>query len=74
MELDRHESVYDKTVMSWLDNAMEHAHARNQGKLLACLECVRNELTEMRHETELPARRYRRRATVHNSSVHNLFR
>ncbi len=56
MESNRHESAYDETVVPWLENAMEHARAQSQGKLLGYLECVRNELTEMRHETELATR------------------
>ena len=56
MELDTHKSLYDEAVASWLENAIEHARARNQGKLLGYLECVSNELTEMRHEMELATR------------------
>ena len=56
MHLDTLESAYDATVASWLENAVKHAHAQNQGKLLAYLECVGNELTEMKHETELATR------------------
>ncbi len=55
MESNRHESAYDETVVPWLENAMEHAHTQNQDKLLVYLECVRNELTEMRHETRFAA-------------------
>ena len=55
MELDTHKSVHDEDVTSWLENAVEHARARNQGKLLGYLECVRNELTEMKHETRFAA-------------------
>ncbi len=51
MELDTQESVHDEAVVSWAENAMEHARANDQAKLLSYLECVRNELTEMRHET-----------------------
>ncbi len=53
MHLDSLESVYDETVVSWLENAIKHAHTQNQDKLLGYLECVSNELTEMRHETGL---------------------
>lgn len=56
MDLDTHKSVYDEGVVSWLENAMEHARANDQVKLLFCLECVSNELTEMRHETGLATR------------------
>ena len=56
MDLDTHRSVHDETVVSWLENAMNHARAQNQGKLLTYLECVGNELIEMRHETELATR------------------
>ena len=56
MDLDTHKSVYDEAVVSWLEDSIEHARAQSQGKLLVCLECVRNELTEMRHETELATR------------------
>ncbi len=56
MDLATHESLYDETVVLWLENAVEHARARNQGKPLGYLECVRNELTEMRYETELVTR------------------
>ncbi len=55
MDLDTHKSAYDETVVSWLENAMNHARVQRQGKLLGYLECVRNELTEMRHETRLAA-------------------
>ncbi len=55
MDLDTHKSAYDGAVVSWLENAIEHAHAQNQGKLLGYLECVRNELTEMKHETRFAA-------------------
>jgi hypothetical protein len=56
MDLDTHKSAYDETVMSWLENAIVHAHDNDQSKLLSCLECVRNELIEMRQETELATR------------------
>ncbi len=56
MNLDTHKSAYDETVVSWLENAIVHAHDNDQSKLLSCLECVRNELIEMRHETELATR------------------
>ena len=56
MDLDTHKCVYDEAIAYWLENAVEHARARNQGKLLGYLECVSNELTEMRHETELATR------------------
>ena len=56
MHLDTHKSVYDEAVVSWLENAIAHAHDNDQVKLLSCLECVRNELIEMRHETELATR------------------
>ncbi len=55
MELNTHKSVHDEAVASWLENAMEHAQAQNQVKLLGYLECVRDELTEMRHETRFAA-------------------
>ncbi len=56
MELDTHKSVYDEAVVYWVENAIAHAHDNDQVKLLSCLECVRNELIEMRHETELATR------------------
>lgn len=56
MDLGTYESAYDGAAVSWLENAMEHARARNQGKLLSCLECVRNELIEMARETRLATR------------------
>ena len=56
MDLDTHQSGHDEDVVSWLRDAMEHARAQNQSKLLAYLECVSNELTDMRHETELATR------------------
>ena len=56
MDLDTHKSVYDETVISWLENAIEHAHAHGQVKALSYLGHVRNELTEMRYETELATR------------------
>lgn len=56
MDLDTHKSVYDEAIASWLKNAVEHACAQNQGKLLGYLECVRNELAEMSHETRLDTR------------------
>ncbi len=56
MDLDTHKSAYDETIVSWLENAINHARAQNQGKLLGYLECVSNELTDMRHETELATR------------------
>ena len=56
MDLDTHRSVHDEAVFPWLENAVEHARARNQGKLLICLECVRNELLEMEHETKVATR------------------
>jgi len=55
MDLDT-QKAYDETVVSWLENAIEHAHTYNQTKVLFYLGCVRNELTEMRHETELATR------------------
>jgi hypothetical protein len=45
-----HDSVYDEAVVAWLDNATEHARANAQAKLLYCLECVRSELIQMKHE------------------------
>ncbi len=53
MELDTHKSAYDETVVSWVENAIAHAHDNDQVKLLSCLECVRNELIEMKHEAGL---------------------
>ncbi len=50
MDLDTRKSVHDEAVASWLENAIEHAQAQSQGKLLGYLEQVRNELTEMKHE------------------------
>ena len=50
MNLDTHEEVHDKAVVAWLDDAIGHARADSQGKILYCLECVRNELIEMKHE------------------------
>ncbi len=55
MDLDIQESVHEEGVVSWLENAIEHAQAQSQGKLLGYLECVRDELTEMRHETGFAA-------------------
>ncbi len=55
MYLDSLESVHDEAVASWLENAIEHARAQNQSKLLRYLECVSNELIEMGHETRLAA-------------------
>ena len=48
------DSVRDEAVVAWLDNATEHAHANAQAKLLYFLECVRNELIQMKHEAGLP--------------------
>lgn len=56
MDLDTYRSVHDEAVASWLKNAIEHARIQNQGKLLGYLECVSNELTEMRHEMGLATR------------------
>ncbi len=56
MELDTQESVHDEAVVSWLENAMNHARANDQAKLLSYLECVRNELIEMGHEAGLATR------------------
>ncbi len=50
MDLDTNRSLYDETILSWLENAMEHARANDQATLLSYLECVRNELIEMGHE------------------------
>ena len=55
MDLNTPKSVHDEAIASWLENAVEHAHAQNQGKLLGYLEHVRNELAEMRHETRFAA-------------------
>jgi hypothetical protein len=55
MDLDIQESVHEEGVVSWLENAIEHAQAQSQGKLLGYLECVRDELTEMRYETGFAA-------------------
>ncbi len=55
MDLDTHKSSYEEAVVSWVENAIEHAQAQSQGKLLGYLECVRDELTEMRHETGFAA-------------------
>ena len=55
MDLDTHGSVHDEAVVLWLEDSIEHARAQNQGKLLGYLECVRNELTEMKHETRFAA-------------------
>ena len=55
MDLDTHGSVHDEAVVSWLEDSIERARAQNQGKLLGYLECVRNELTEMKHETRFAA-------------------
>ncbi len=48
-----YDSVRDEAVVAWLDDATEHAHANAQAKLLYCLECVRNELIQMKHEAGL---------------------
>lgn len=56
MHRRRHESVDDEVTLSWLENAIEHAHVHEQAKLLAYLESVRNELAEMVFETKLAAR------------------
>ncbi len=56
MYLDSLESVHDEAVVSWAENAMEHARANDQAKLLSYLECVRNELIEMGHEAGLATR------------------
>ncbi len=56
MELGTHKSVHDEAVASWLENAIEHARAQNQSKLLRYLECVSNELIEMGHEAGLATR------------------
>ncbi len=56
MYLDSLESVHDEAVASWLENAIEHARAQNQSKLLRYLECVSNELIEMGHEAGLATR------------------
>ena len=55
MDLDTHGSVHDEAVVLWLEDSIEHARAQNQGKLLGYLECVSNELAEMRRETRLTA-------------------
>jgi hypothetical protein len=55
MYLDSLESVHDEAVVTWLENAMKHARTNDQGKLLSCLECVGNELAEMRNETRFTA-------------------
>jgi len=49
------QSVYDETVISWLENAIEHARPRS-GQGFVVLGTRWNELTEMRHETELATR------------------
>lgn len=56
MHRRRHESVDDEATLSWLENAIEHAYVQEQAKLLAYLESIRNELTEMVFETRLAAR------------------
>ena len=48
-----YDSVRDEAVVAWLDDATEHARANAQAKLLYCLECVRYELIEMKHEAGL---------------------
>jgi hypothetical protein len=48
----KHESVDNDATLSWLENAIEYACAQDQAKLLAYLESVRNELTEMAFETK----------------------
>ena len=53
MDLDTLEGAYDETVVAWLDNAIERARADAQAKSVYCLECVRNELIEMKHESGL---------------------
>ena len=53
MDLDTLEGAYDETVVAWLDNAIERARADAQSKSVYCLECVRNELIEMKHEAGL---------------------
>ena len=49
-----YDSVRDEAVVAWIDDATEHARADAQAKLLYCLECVRNELIQMKHEAGLP--------------------
>ena len=56
-----HDSVYDEAVVAWLDNATEHARANAQAKLLYCLECVSNELIEMKREAGLATRPWSRK-------------
>ena len=56
-----HDGVHDEAVFSWLDDATEHARANAQAKLLCCLECVRNELIEMKHEGGLATRPWSRK-------------
>lgn len=33
MDLDTHKSAYDEAVVSWLENAMNHARAHDQAKV-----------------------------------------
>jgi hypothetical protein len=61
MDLDTHEGAYDETVVAWLDNAIEQARASAQAKSVYCLECVRNELVEMKHEAGLATRPWSRK-------------
>jgi len=53
MDPDTLEGAYDETIVAWLDNAIELARADAQARSVYCLECVRNELIEMKHEAGL---------------------
>lgn len=61
MDLDTLEDAYDETVVAWLDNAIEHARADARARSVYCLECVRNELIEMKHEAGLATRPWSRK-------------
>ncbi len=61
MNPEPYDGVLDEAVVAWLDDATEHARADAQAKLLCCLECVRNELIEMKHEAGLATRPWSRK-------------